>query len=232
MLVYSVDSMGKIGKYDYPDIPLTESIKDTKKIYDRFKDEAVNADLISETIGYRGGTFLTRLASLRKYGLVTSKGKVGITELGKKITYPANKDEELEAIKEAIGNVELFRYLYEKFGLALPKEKFWVNLVSITGAEAPDAKAKADAIRKIYEESIAPLALKHETTIEKYPLKGAVTEPDFAIFETDDFKIQIRKDLKLIKFIKEKLMETIGPWLDYVEHKLKAESEKESGKNV
>ncbi|MEM2518640.1 MAG: hypothetical protein QXO49_06780 [Candidatus Bathyarchaeia archaeon] len=224
--------MGKIGRYDYPDVPLTESIKDARKIYDRFKDEMVNADLISETIGYRGGTFLTRLASLRKYGLVTSKGKVGITELGKKITYPANKDEELEAIKEAVANVELFRCFYERFGLELPKEKFWVNLVSITGAEAPEAQAKADIIRKIYEESVAPLAIKPEVTPEKRPSKVAVTEHDFAIFETDDFKIQIRKDIRLIKFIREKLMETIGPWLDYVEHKLRVESEKESDKDA
>jgi hypothetical protein len=220
--------MGKIGKYDYPDVSLSESIKDAKKIYDRFKDEAVDATLISETIGYKGGTFFQRLSSLRKYGLVTSKGKVGITELGKKITYPANKDEELEAIKEAIGNVELFRALYEKFDLQLPKEKFWVNLVSITGAEAPDAQAKADVIRKIFEESVAPLAVKPEKATEMPPSK-IIGQPDFAVFETDDFVIQVRKDLDSIRFVKEQLMETIKRWLDHVEYKIKAKSEESSG---
>jgi len=219
--------MGKIGKYDYPDVSLVEAIKDARKIYDRFKEESVDAKLISETIGYKGGTFSQRLSALRKFGLVTSRGKVGMTDLGKIITYPANKDEEIEAIKQAIGNVELFRILYEKFGIDLPKEKFWVNLASITGAEAPDAKAKAEIIRKIYEESVTPLALRAETVEEKIPSKLAEVETDFAVFETDDFKIQVRKDLEAIKFVKEYLMETVKRWLDHVENKVKTATKTE-----
>ena len=98
--------MAKIGKYDYPDIPLNESIEDAKKIYDRFKEEEVDSKLISETIGYRGGTFYYRLSALRKFGLITPRGKVGITDLGKRITYPANREIEIDAVEEAIKNVE------------------------------------------------------------------------------------------------------------------------------
>lgn len=221
--------MGKIGKYDYPDVSLIEAIKDARKIYDRFKEEAVDVKLISETIGYKGGTFLQRLSTLRKFGLVTSRGKVGMTDLGKTITYPANKDEELEAIKQAIGNVELFRILYERFGTDLPKENFWINLASITGAEAPDAKVKADIIRKIYDESVTPLALKAESEEKQLSSKFTTAETDFAVFETDDFKIQVRRDLEAIKFVKEHLMETIKRWLDHVENKIKAVKETKTG---
>jgi len=219
----------KLGKYDYPNAALCESIEDAKKIYDRFKEEEVNSKLVSETIGYKGGTFYHRLAALRKYGLVTQRGKVGITDLGKRITYPANKEIEMDAIEEAVTNVELFKVLYNKFDLELPKEKFWVNLVNITGAPAPDAQAKEDEIREVYTESAKPLMLRQKTGKVELPSKVVVAQPDFATFETEDFKIQVRKDVKTIEFAKTKLMEVIKPWLDYVESKIKT---KESEKNA
>lgn len=219
----------KLGNYAYPDISLSESINDAKKIYDRFKDEEVDSQLISETIGYRGGTFLQRLSALRKYGLVNPRGKIRVTDLGKKITYPANQDVELSAIEEAVKNVELFKILYDKFGMELPKEKFWVNLVNITGAEAPDTQAKENTIRQIYTDSIKPLMFKVRVVEAELPRTIEVVEPDFATFETDDFKIQVRKDLATIEFARNKLMEVIGPWLDYVESKIKV---KEGVKNA
>ena len=217
----------KLGNYAYPDVSLSESIEDAKKIYDRFKDEEVDSQLISETIGYRGGSFIQRLSALRKYGLVSPRGKVRVTDLGKKITYPANRDVELSAIEEAVKNVELFNILYDKFGIELPKEKFWVNLVNITGAEAPDAQDKEDIIRQIYMDSIKSLMFKERVGKAELPVTFEVAEPDFATFETDDFKIQIRKDLTTVEFVRNKLMEVIRPWLDYVESKIKAKEKKE-----
>ena len=217
----------KLGNYAYPDVSLDESVEDAKKIYDRFKDEEVDKKLISETIGYRGGTFFHRLSSLRKYGLVGPRGKVQITDLGKRITYPANRDVELSAIEEAVKNVELFKVLYEKFGLELPKEKFWVNLVNITSAEAPDAQVKEDTIRQIYIDSIKPLMTKERIGKAELPGKAELAEPEFATFETEDFKIQVRKDLATVEFARTKLMDVIGPWLDYVEGKIKARQKKD-----
>jgi hypothetical protein len=217
----------KIGNYAYPDVPLSESVEDAKKIYDRFKDEEVDSKLISETIGYRGGTFLQRLSALRKYGLVSPRGKIRITDLGKKITYPANWEMELNAIEEAVKNVELFKIFYERFGLELPKEKFWVNLVNITGAEAPDAQAKEDTVRQIYMESVKPLISKERVGKAEVPGTFEIPEPDFATFETDDFKIQIRKDLATVEFARNKLMDVIRPWLDYVESKIKAKQKED-----
>ena len=217
----------KLGNYAYPDVSLSDSVKDAKKIYDRFKDEEVASQLISEAIGYRGGAFFQRLSALRKYGLVSPRGKVQVTDLGKRITYPASRDVELSAIEEAVKNVELFKVLYDKFDVELPKEKFWVNLVNITGAEAPDAQAKEDAIRQVYVDSIKPLSTARVGKAE-LPATFEAIEPDFATFETEDFKIQIRKDLATIEFAKTKLMDVIKPWLDYVEGKIKA---KEGEKN-
>jgi len=217
----------KLGNYASPDVSLSESVKDAKKIYDRFKDEEVASQLISEAIGYRGGAFFQRLSALRKYGLVSPRGKVQVTDLGKRITYPASRDVELSAIEEAVKNVELFKVLYDKFDVELPKEKFWVNLVNITGAEAPDAQAKEDAIRQVYVDSIKPLSTARVGKAE-LPATFEAIEPDFATFETEDFKIQIRKDLATIEFAKTKLMDVIKPWLDYVEGKIKA---KEGEKN-
>lgn len=219
----------KLGNYACPDVSLKESIENAKKIYDRFKDEEIDSQLASETIGYRGGAFLARLAALRKYGLVSPRGRVAITDLGKRITYPVNRDVELSAIEEAIKNVELFKILYDKFGVELPKEKLWVNLRAITGAEAPDAQEKEDIIRQIYTDSVKPLMSKERVGIAELPSELRVVEPDFATFETEDFKIQIRKDLRTIEFAKTKLMEVVMPWLDYVESKLKV---KEGEKNA
>jgi len=224
----------KLGNYAFPDVSLSESVNDAKRIYDRFKDEEVDPKLISETIAYRGGAFISRLAALRKYGLVSPRGRIRITDLGKKITYPPSRDEELSAVEEAAKNVELFKVLYDKFGIELPKEKFWVNLVNITGAEAPDAQAKEDTIRQIYMDSIKPLMYiekigkpEKRGTFEEPEPTFATLEPDFATFETEDFKIQIRKDLGTVEFAKTKLMDVIRPWLDYVESKIKAKEKKD-----
>ena len=212
----------KLGNYASPDVSLSESVKDAKKIYDRFKDEEVASQLISETIGYRGGSFIQRLSALRKYGIVNPRGKIQITDLGKKITYPASRDVELDAIEKAVKNVELFKVLYDKFGIELPKEKFWVNLVNITGAEAPDAQAKEDVIRQIYMDSVKPLMVKGRVGKADLQITPEVVETDFATFETEDFKIQIRKDLATIEFAKTKLMDVVKPWLEYVEMKIKS----------
>jgi hypothetical protein len=219
----------KIGNLACPDVSLSESIEDAKKIYDSFKDGEIDSKLVSETIGYRGGTFLQRLSALRKYRLVTPRGKVRITDLGKMLTYPVNRESELEATGDAIMGVELFKVLYDKFGIELPKEKFWVNLVNITGAEAPDAQAKEDIIRQIYMDSVKPLVTKERVGKGGLPARLEVVEPDFVTFETEDFKIQIRKDLATIEFAKTKLMDVVKPWLEYVESKIKA---KEDVKNV
>lgn len=219
----------KIGNLAYPDVSLSESIEDAKKIYDSFKDGEIDSKLVSETIGYRGGTFLQRLSALRKYRLVTPRGKVQITDLGKMLTYPVNRESELEATEEAIMGVELFKVLYDRFGIELPKEKFWVNLANITGAEAPDAQAKEDIIRQIYMDSVKPLVTKERVGKRELPARLKVVEPDFVTFETEDFKIQIRKDLATIEFAKTKLMDVVKPWLEYVESKIKV---KEDVKNA
>lgn len=219
----------KIGNFTCPDVSLNESITDAKKIYDRFRDEEVDSKLVSEAIGYKGGTFFKRLSALRKYGLVTPRGRVAITDLGKRVTYPLNREDELAAIEEAVDKVELFKVLYDKFSVELPKEKFWVNLVNVTGAEAPDAQAKEDVIRQIYNDSFKPLLSKERVGTADLPITLEVAELDFASFETEDFKIQIRKDLATIEFARTKLIEIIKPWLDYIEGKIKS---KEGVKNA
>lgn len=144
----------KVGKYDTPTFRLHPNLVDaTKILYENFKsDEAPDLLTVAKLLGHkthRSGGFLTKIADLRSYGLLTSRG-VKVTDLGKKLTYGTSDEEKNEAFKEALLNIPLWKELYSKFGKTLPTGNFWVELTKITGLEAPDAQKLEENVRNAY----------------------------------------------------------------------------------
>ena len=144
----------KIGKYDIPQFRLHAGLVEaTSTLYENFKgEEAPNLLTVAQLLGHKtdkSGGFLTKLADLRSYGLITSRG-VKVTELGKILTYGESEEQKNEAYKEALLNIPLWKELYRQFGKTLPSSNFWAQLGKIAGLEAPDAKKVEEIVRKAY----------------------------------------------------------------------------------
>lgn len=155
----------KVGTFEIPDYRLTETLIDaTKKIYDTYKSEtAPDNNVVATLLGHKSasGAYLSKIASLRSYGLVEKRG-IKVTELGKRIVYPTGEEDKNDAFNLAIFNIPLWKELYKNFGTILPKENFWANLNKITGLETPDSKKLEDPVRNAYIED-----LKNLKTVEK-----------------------------------------------------------------
>jgi len=148
----------KVGKYDIPQFRLyPKLVEATKTLYVTFKaDEAPDLLTVAKLLGHKtdkSGGFLTKLADMRSYGLITSRG-VKVTDLGKKLTYGLNDQEKNEAFKEALMNIPLWKEFYSKFGKTLPTSNFWANLKDITGLEAPDAQRVEEIVRNAYLDDV------------------------------------------------------------------------------
>jgi hypothetical protein len=152
----------KIGeKYDVPEVRLYPTLVGaTKAIYEKFSsEEAENPEVIAKLLGHKtanSGAFLTKLACLRSYGLVERRG-LRVTDLGKKLTFPTNDQEENEAVRQAILNIPLWSEFYVKWGTEPPNGNFWVDLAKITGLDAPEAQKVARDVRRAYLDDISHL---------------------------------------------------------------------------
>jgi len=144
----------KVGKYDIPTFRLHPNLVDaTRVLYENFKsEEAPDLLTVAKLLGHKtdkSGGFLTKIADLRSYGLLTSRG-VTVTDLGKKLTYGTSNEEKNEAFKEALLKIPLWKEFHGKFGKTLPTSNFWVELTKITGLEAPDAQKAEENVRNAY----------------------------------------------------------------------------------
>ncbi len=164
----------KIGSYEIPDYRLTDTlIEATKKIFDTYRSEtAPDSNVVATLLGHKSasGAFLSKIASLRSYGLVEKRG-IKVTELGKRIVYPTGEEDKNDAFSTAIFNIPLWKELYKTFGINLPKENFWANLNKITGLESPDSKKLEEPVRNAYIED-----LKNLKTVQK-PAPPADSKP-------------------------------------------------------
>ena len=144
----------KVGKYSIPNMRLHPRLFEaTKTLYENFKsEETTNLLTVAKVLGHKtdkSGGFISKLADLRAYGLLTKRG-IKITDLGKKLTYDPSEEERNKALKEALLNIPLWKEFFSKFGKTLPTSNFWVELTKITGLEAPDAQKAEENIRNAY----------------------------------------------------------------------------------
>jgi hypothetical protein len=165
----------KVGKFDIPTNRLdSKLVEATKALYIQFKSEAAPDMLTAaKVIGHdtdKSGAFLTKIADMRSYGLVTGRG-VRVTELGKTLTYDPSEDRRNEARKQALLNIPLWKELYSQFGVNLPTSNFWVQLGKIASLEAPDAEKVAENVRNAYLEDF------RYVRAEKEPAKEGITMP-------------------------------------------------------
>jgi len=148
-----------------PPIRLYPTLVDAvRRLYNRFQDaEVSDLNEVATTLNHisaKSGAFLLKLTALRAYGLIDGRGKIHITELGSTLAYPKDRSDEEKASEKAATNIPLWKELYLRFNVNLPKQGFAEELAKITGASIEEAKAKEEWIRRAYQDDLLPLVSK------------------------------------------------------------------------
>jgi hypothetical protein len=174
--------MGKIGNFEYPELKVDDAIKSVKIFKEKLNGTTNSLDALAGLWGHKSsksGTFLTKLADLRKYGLITGRGELKLTSLAEAIIYPQNESELSKNLKEMIFNVELWRTLYERLGGKMPTQDFWIILQEVAGIDRGTAQKEAEKISKLYVDTITKLKVERvtmPTTMGEIPLAGVPTQ--------------------------------------------------------
>jgi hypothetical protein len=141
-----------------------ELYDDVKKLYGKFGQSEVDQETVARLWGHKSAKSsqfrVVKLGSLRSYGLIEGRGKIRVSDLGRRLTYPKNEKEAMDAIVEAIKNIPLWRALFDTFtanGKDLPTDTFWMDLRRIVGEDKlppEESQNKAEIVRKAYLEDI------------------------------------------------------------------------------
>jgi hypothetical protein len=113
---------------DFPMVPLTTALEICEAIR-KLGGTAGSYDVISDVLKVKGGALNMRITAARRYGLVDAK-QLTNTELALRILKPVRANEDVEAKREAILSVDLFKKIYERFGSGLPEEALLPNILT------------------------------------------------------------------------------------------------------
>jgi hypothetical protein len=150
----------KIGNYVVPSNPfrLPKLVEDVKRIYDTYKADAIKNpnknDALAQLLEYkssRNGQYWNKVAAMRTFGLLEGRGDVKVSELAKHLTY-GTESQKKDAAQKVFFNIPLWKELYNRYRLQLPKQDFWAKLQNITGCEAPEARSNEQFVYEAFSE--------------------------------------------------------------------------------
>jgi hypothetical protein len=150
----------RIGNYVVPSDPfrLPRLVADVKKIYETYKADAIKTpnknDSLAQLLEYkssRNGQYWNKIAAMRAFGLLEGRGDVRVSEPAKHLTY-GTESQKKDAAQKVFFNIPLWKELYNRYRLQLPKQDFWAKLANITGCEAPEAKSNEQFVYEAFSE--------------------------------------------------------------------------------
>ena len=176
-----------------------ELYDDIKKLYEKFGQKEVDQETVAQLWGHKSAKSsqfrVVKLGSLRSYKLIGGRGKIRVSNLGKRLTYPENEGELMDAIVEAVRNIPLWKTFFDTFtekGEDLPADTLWMNLRQIIGEDRlppEEAKNKAKIVRKAYFEDLKYYKPEFKPKEEKHKLEPDKIDKDTAIPERfEEFK--------------------------------------------
>lgn len=167
-----------LGSQYIPDKRFSQALIDLKLIHDRRRMEETRSSDLSALFGYKHPTatpFYHRLNSLIAFGLVEGRGNYKITELGQKILFPENEQEDKSNKTKAVLTVPLWKELYHRYKKSLPTDKLRVDLKNIIGLEPDKAQEVEEQIKKWYNEDIVYVSDLVDNTANMETLRSGMT---------------------------------------------------------
>jgi len=209
-----------------------ELFDDVKKFYGKFGQSEADQEAVARLWGHKSPKSsqfsYVKLGSLRDYGLIEGRGKIKVSDLGKRLTFPQSDKEGNDAIVEAIKNVPLWKRLFDNYTAKdedLPIDTFWMDLRQIVGEDnlpPEEAENKAKIVRKAYFEDLR--YFKRDIKPEKEDDKMETGKIDIskANSPTVDRQANIVADL-----MKEGAYDIAKNFIDFIKSKKKESPEKE-----
>lgn len=217
--------MPRLGTYTYPAYDLIKIREVVKAIAELGGRTTLSALAQRIRMSEKGGAFIYLVAALSDYGVISrAKNVIALTKLGEKIAKPINENELRRALATAFFNVELFKKLYEKAGNTVPEDHvLMAYLLDITGQDRLTISKSLRTIKKIYSTAVNILPPK-ETKIEKSEKKKEPIEKtveDWAYLESNYFEFKVRKDPRVLDYIKRQF----NSWIDFIKEQLESEED-------
>ncbi len=220
--------MGKVGKYEYPDLELSEAVAKAEQIHVDYSDKTSAGNLAKIFgISARGGAFPVKVNDLKAYGLIEGeRGDFRLTPLALRIV-----QHDLKARGEAFLKIPLFEAIHEEFHGALPDnmEVFKNRLKDLVKPVSDKAVSiRAARLRNRYTEALPYLMPQSSKTSGE---KDMATKPstqsqglmpeltgehvipsDYAILEMEGFVVGARKDVKSLELLEDGVKSWVALW--------------------
>jgi hypothetical protein len=110
----------------YPRVGLGKALELAQRVYENAYESPVDTDTVLRLMGFQGrtGPSATALASLKQYGLIAGRDQaLRVTPLAVRILHPSSKEEEAEAINEAVSSPSFYIEMREQFGGRIPGDQ-------------------------------------------------------------------------------------------------------------
>lgn len=148
--------MGKLGRYQYPDIGPEQATSIVRTIDENIGDtlDKGNREELATLLGHEdadSGAFKQKLTALKRYGLLEGRGKLSTTELADQVVANDQK-----VYREMLENVPLLDAAYDQFGGEPVESPAWESfLEEEAGVESgSDEIPGASRVRKFYLEFV------------------------------------------------------------------------------
>jgi|ACXJ01.1.fsa_nt_gi hypothetical protein len=163
--------MVKRDDMSLPAMDVSEAIATAEKLVKSFKSLTFNREALAQAIGsstVNSGTFMRKLADLRKYGLIYGKmDELNVSEIAKTIAIPRNDDERKSAVRDIISNIPLYKALFEHFGNKIPTDDELLSFL-LTKTDRVNANVISGKIKKAYIEALNYLSEMNPNEAAQY----------------------------------------------------------------
>lgn len=142
----------KIGTMNIPHHRLGDLLEIPGMFYGKFGFDPIEGEIASKMMGYSGsnnGAYIRKVADLRAYGLLNPRGKIQVSELGRKVAFPEDDEERQAGLFLAFKNVEVYALIYEKYGKN-PSTDLWPDLIKWTKAKPNEAQELEQKLKNAY----------------------------------------------------------------------------------
>ena len=150
--------MGKLSHYEYPDVPLNNSLDIGRRIAREFMGSVSRATLASALqMSDRGGGFGARIGAMRIWGIVEGRGTIRLTRNGLRAVNPLTPEESSMARRDLATSVPLFMELAGRLdGLPPDPTRLALLIEDITGAGRMEIERRLPVVARVFED-VLPL---------------------------------------------------------------------------
>ena len=146
--------MAKLGKFEYPEFTLSETIDLGQRIAREFAGEVSRHGLASAMeMSESGGAFAARVGALRMWVVAVGRSNIRVTRDGLRACSPVNPEDAEEARRALAGNVQLFVEISKRSaGQALDAARMALMVEEVTGADHGTVRKQLTRLDRVYSD--------------------------------------------------------------------------------